>query len=195
MYTLIWFIIIELFLINHKLLLQNLSSISDFFAAFAAIFNLIFIIAVYRKSNSQKQQEEELSKTSYWYRNLIIDRNINDITEIFDKLIDDVRELKSTDVEEKYYVSIKDFQDKKRSLIHILNDMIRVLDPHFADNLDETLDDLEDEFTIRCEDLFTCQSEIWSEKHGELVTCIQNLKSGYFQKLYLYELKGYKYTY
>jgi hypothetical protein len=169
-----------------------LSPVSDFVSAIIAFLNLIFIINFYFADKKGKEQDEIKAQTAYWYRNVILDRNIDNINQIFDYFLEIVRpNASSLNIEELSNV-ISSFQDKKRRLLLVLNDLIRVIDNNFAEKLDELLDNFEDNFTILCEDLFTCPSVEVSTKFNDLYNFIIDSKKKYIGMLYKYEKNGYR---
>lgn len=201
--NLYYFFVIEVFIIwcfftfeitDIKLNVTFLKELSPIISACAATINLIFVITIFRSNKNDKKKDDDLSKISYWYRNIIIDKSIELISERFNKIKIITKDLtpskcyprKLTQIFEKYKI-------EKRSLIQNVNDMIRILDTDFADALDIFLDDYEDLYTEKVEDLFSSKDNAseWDIKFQSLESLILEQKQQYIKKLYEYERNGY----
>lgn len=172
-----------------------LKELSPVISAFAASVNLVFVFAIFRLNKKQKEKDDNLTRISYWYRNLIIDKNIDFISEKFETIKSLTEKLCAKDCSQDKLAEIfESFKVEKRLLIQNIDDMVRILDINFADYLDCFLDDFEDSYTEKVEDLFTCINIEWGLKENILNNDISEHKQRYLYKLYEYEKNGYTYN-
>lgn len=196
-----YFFIIEVFIIwcfftfeiiDIKLDVNFFKDVSPIISAIAATINLIFVITIFKTNKNDKKKDDNLSRISYWYRNIIIDKNIDYISEKFENIRTFTKDLTPDKCDQKKLTEIfENYKVEKRSLIQNVNDMIRILDSNFADNLDCFLDDFEDLYTDKVEDLFTCNDSEWEINYSVLEKVILEQKQKYLKLLYEYERNGY----
>lgn len=180
------------FYFNLTIKIHWLKEISPILSASAAILNLIFVITIFIINKRDKEKDNQLDRTSYWFRNIILDKNIDFIHESFSKIIKYNEDLNPDDcTDDKIREVIITFQEQKRLLITSVNDMIRILDVDFAEDLDIILDEYEDSYTLMVEDLFTCLEPDRESKKLELQKNILDIKNEYLLNLYRYEKNGY----
>lgn len=170
----------------------DLSVLSQILSSVAAILNLVFIVSIFFFNKKEKSNEVKLARKSYWFRNIILDKNIDKVHECYDDILEQINRLdKSSCDDNLFQETVVLFQDRKRLLIATMDDMIRIIDKNFAENLDILLDDFEDEFTNNIEELFTCQIDRWNNNKSNLIKSINDSKAQYLKKIYAYEKDGY----
>lgn len=182
-------------LVGKFLILIKIPNFSQLVTSLVAILNLSFVITIFLLNKKDKQNEETLARKSYWYRNIILDKNIDKIHQCFESIISDINEIEKQNCDDDSFIKvIQRYQEQKRFLIVNVNDMIRISDEEFADILDLYLDNHEDMYTDYVEELFTCSANDWISQRDKLQKSIQNLKKKYFKQLFEYEKNGYTVT-
>lgn len=180
------------FYFNLSVKIHWLKEISPILSALAAILNLIFVVTIFKINQRDKEKDNLLDRTSYWFRTIILDKNIDFIHESFSEVYKYNESLNLDEcTDNKIREVIMTFQEQKRLLIISINDMIRILDVEFAEELDTILDEYEDSYTLRVEDLFTCLEADREAKKSELQKNILDVKNKYLLNLYRYEKNGY----
>lgn len=173
----------KLFSISNVELMKSLGPVVS---AIVAVFNLFFVLSINAYDRKRKIKTEKLDQKSFWFRKIIVEEHLEEINTLFNSLIE------SLDKEELTFENlITDFQMKKRKLIMVLNDQVRILNEDFADALDLRLDDFEDALTFEVEDYLTCPTVERKTKYSSLLNVITSNKKEYLKLLFEFEKDGY----
>lgn len=172
--------------------LNFLRSISPTLAALAAISNLVLVITFFRINKKDTEKQRVLTRKSYWYREVILNKNLKILDENFEKIHDTLDSLKTENVsEELIKATIQNFLILKREILNTINNLIRIMDSDFASELDDLLDDLEDQFTVVLADFLSLNKEDFELEKNSLNSFIIENKNLYLKMLYTYEQNEY----
>jgi hypothetical protein len=173
--------------------ITNLKDFSGAITAIVGMLNIYFLISFRSIDSEKKRKESELQKISFWYREIVLERNFDklDLVDEFIKHLKTIVKNNRTDIE--LINLINKLQDTKRTIINSLNNSIRILNKNFASKLDLILDNFEDSQTELSEDLFTCSESDFEEKIDEIIIGCLSLKNDLIEKLYIFEVQGYKF--
>jgi hypothetical protein len=166
------------------------SSISDVFTAAAAVLNILLIINFYKRDRLRREKDDNTNRIAYWYRNVIIDRNINDLQKFFDDLLLEVQYLRDAMEYEVYEKIFNKFPEKRR-LLSSVNDLISSIDSRFSEKLEEMLDIFQDEFTNKLEQFFNSAEDSPME-FLELEETVLKCRRKYFDALMAFEKDEYR---
>lgn len=170
----------------------NASDKANIIMAIASILNIALVLIFYFKDKSSRKQDETMQKKSYWFRNIIFDKNLSNIEEFYSNNKTIIKVLKSLQTNDAIIKSIQDniycFQEGKRQLIYCFNDSIRIFDVSLANILDNSLDYLEDIFTNKTYNILIGKS---ADTFDSLEKEIMDHKRGFLKTIYDFEMNGY----
>lgn len=171
-----------------------LKEFSPLLTALTAVFNLGLVIYFFVNNKGDIKHERELARKSYWYREVILNKNLTLVTEKYSEIAHLIKNFNLddfTDINMTFMETINKVSTIKRSIIDDFNDLIKVMDLSFSEKLDIFLDDFEDSYTEMIEDLLTTPSDEWESKKEELLKAVIKNKHSFLTELYNYEKQGY----
>lgn len=166
---------------------------SDNISILISLLNLIFIVSFYLYDKKIKKQDDNIRRKSFWYRNIIIEKNINEVEDLWESSILALSSILEDINNDTLRIKMaNDVLQKKRLIINKMHNYIRIIDEDIGIKLDLILDDFEDYFTTFIDNI---NNDI-SEDDKKLIMRnfekeIYNLKEKYFEALYKFELDGY----
>lgn len=162
--------------------------------AIVALLNFYFLHHFRIKDRKSIERDEKVKRVSFWYREIILDRNIDLIKEMSNIIIDEINKVSTNNRnDEKWECIVEKFNDIKIRIISSLNDELRMINSNLATELDRTLDDLQDAFTEESEDLFTCGHEEFSTVKERLLRRCRQHTIKFNKLLFDFEVNGYTY--
>lgn len=180
-----------------KDVIRILNANSSLLSAIVAILNLIVVIKIFKINNYDTKLEKKYAKKSYWYRNLILDRKIEMIESEYDNFIDIIKNTDFFNDKDEYLQLQIDYLNGYRGkLFQNINDLIRIMDPYFAEILDIRLDDLQDMYTDELLELLAIENEKIQEKKEkveEFKGKIIEHRNLFLEDLYQYESADYNF--
>lgn len=176
---------------------KDISHISDIATVIISFINLCFVVYFYFKDQKIKEEEDLYRRKSFWFRNLVLDKNIDKIEEFWDKSHSIFLEC-SQDLKKRGTIRIKvrTVQVMKRELINKVNDYLRIIDAEAGEELDRILDDFEDYYTTTVFSMIF-GSELENDSKQETIRQYEKkheeFKSKYIKFLYKFEIDGCRY--
>jgi hypothetical protein len=135
-----------------------LGSFGSMLASLAAAINLIVIVRFYIADKNYKSIEQKTQCKIYWYRTVILEKNMSVIDSYFKKSIDIIHECEKINIDKRDELVVSDFNkaikiqlgyyvDEKMNINYNLTDMIRIINDEFGQKLDNVVMDFQDEFS------------------------------------------------
>lgn len=159
-----------------------------------AIINLAFIVYIYRKDKKDKIEDEAIKRKSFWFRNIVLEKNINELEllwekahEIFEVVLENSGEIQENRIRVDKVIDIK------RKIVVKLNSFVGIIDEDMEINLDYILDDFEDFYTNIVSELTDTRIEDKELILNKFTINNNSFKEAYFKSLYKFELNGYSY--
>lgn len=175
---------------------EKLRSITLLITAFISIINLSWVIIYAISENRRKQKNNDISKLSFWFRDIVLKNNTGKINVLFDKILVSLNLLKENRNINKYNEINEEFRIAKQNLIYSINDQLININKDFAEDLDIELDNFEDDFTHKLEEYLTEPSNDKIKIKSlfeELISIVNKYKRVYTGMLFHFEMEGYKY--
>jgi len=185
-----------------------LKSLAAFGTLFTSLFNICLVIFFFRSERNYKNKMLDVERQSFWYRKLILEKKIDTVSKVFDTIevedfynIDTQNNIKpdkrrppikskviEQEPKEKIFVDkIKTGLKSLKRETGELNGLIRIIDPKFANTLDECISFFADEYMKSCYSYFNSQKRL-----SDHILLINNYKQQYYELIYIYEKNGYK---
>lgn len=176
-----------------KELSTELKDFGGLITAIISLLNLFFLLS-FRTIDSEKRRASELhDKKSYWFRDVILIRNLDSINKL-ETVVECLSEVAESKRNEKEMHSIiNGFQKEKRNLANTLIDALKMIDEKICINLHADLDNFEDYFTEQLEEVFTCPEEDYLIIIDDLQRKFVSYKNELLATLFQFEMDGYVY--
>lgn len=166
--------------------------------ALITLLNLVVVIGFFIFENRARKKDEKISRRAFWYRNVIIEKNLTYFSEFvidsknkFDHLydLDSAAFTRSLCRNE-----IADIKKLKQKFIWSFNDLIRVIDNDTGANLDSLVLQFEDDLTLLIESL-QLNRDSYLEKtkiNLDFDNKIFDFRNKFLSTIYTFDLNGYK---
>ena len=175
-----------------KAVLKFLKDNSPLLAALAAVSNLLLVFTFFRINKKDTENERKIARKSYWYRDVILNKNLDTLDKNFEEISRETKELRAEDCsEEGLRRAIDGYTSLKREILNTINNLIRIMDDEFADKLDDLLDDFEDFYIEKIEDILTSSEDSLEISKTNLIESITDHKNVYLLEVYTYEKNSY----
>lgn len=173
-------------------ILKLLKDYSTLLTATTALTNLLLVIYFFKINKKEAKEDRENAKKSYWYRDVILDRNLKVLDEKFILMHHQISGLGKEDIsDEGLRTTVSTFTLSKRTILSTINDMVRIMDDSFAQELDRLLDDYEDYYSENIEELLTGDEGEWEYRKEKIMEEISDFKNKFLSKLYIFEKNNY----
>lgn len=131
--------------------LRNISSIITYIIA---VVNIFLVISFFYLQHQSKKSETKVSNMLYWYNNLIVNKNLDNIENFFLQscnIINNINNIGEDIKKNDYNKAIKQqfllFTNAKIKLQHVFVDLIRVMNNDLGQAIDDLLAELQDDLT------------------------------------------------
>lgn len=178
-----------------SIFLANMYNLSGLFITIIALLNLYLVYFFYNENNKSKMKELKIQSKLYWYRTIVIEKNMTLLEDFFQNSLDTITSCKELfcsvenysfdEINEKAKKLIANYTDLKMNVDKNLTDMIKVVDSNFGNEIDKIIMNFQDEFTKSI-------SEAMFKRKDYNYTTIEDLisrqKRTLYSALYSYEI-------
>lgn len=168
---------------------EDLRNLSLIITAIISITNIVFLITFFISERNYKIKQSDMEKKGFWYRKLMIEKNIDGIDEAFNYIIINGLIDKSLDEVTFFNKTRKVFRISKKKLLDIY-ETLEVMDQVFADELAKEIYIFEDEFMKKAVKYFCDDSN--EIKIDDLLNIVKTHKLISKKSLYDYEQNMYQ---
>lgn len=175
-----------------------ISDVANIVMAIAAIANIWIVIWYYLKDKDLKNQEQETNNRLYWYRDVIVDKNINALEKFFERSLEITDQHKQLEMK-KEDLSKAEFAKREREIFAEYNaekylvgqsfiDVVNVVNKGLGQDLYKLFDKFQDDFTLNLADLSSAKSNI---SYTKIKNLVYEQKRKALEEVYSYGFKNH----
>lgn len=134
------------------------SDIANIIMAIAAVTNIWAIIWYYLKDKDIRNQEQQTNNRLYWYRDVIVDKNIKALENFYGQSLAIIekythlamtrKDLSEQEFSRRVKMLFREFNQEKYLLGHSFIDVIGVVNKSLGQDLYQLFDKFQDDFTL-----------------------------------------------
>jgi len=177
-----------------------ISAFSDSMVAVISAINLAFILYIYHSDKQKKEQEEKIRTTFFWFREIILGKNISIIEKFFTNSLQSVESLKSKGIQgsgqaniiaNDINLAIENFQNNRSEATNYFCNLIIIINDKIGSELDLILAKYEDAFMEFIDEVYSCpQNSNWLLDEFKMKAV--DIRKEFFSLLYTFEMNQYK---
>lgn len=111
--------------------------------------NFVFVVWVYFKDEQKQSKQDYIEKKKYWYHDVLIERNMPLVQELFTESIGIIDEIGDKEDFVKVKALLRKVKDKRNALDRSIGFMMNAYDPELYKNFSIYLRSFEDEVTTK----------------------------------------------
>lgn len=135
-----------------------LRSIASIATVLISTLNIILVIVFYFLGRKNYKEENILNKKSYWFRNVILEPNIEKLENYFKEIHKVTDNLEGQD-DDYYSEAFVKFKELTNDVNSNFLDLLKVMDTNLAEKIEQRLIDFEDEFVDLAIQLLALEKE------------------------------------
>lgn len=126
------------------------SEFTGFASIILGIINIGVVLYIFnsnrKKLNQDREHDEKRNKNSFWYREVVLQPNIDFINQFFNDLKDIMQKLSDSNDDDYYLEQFIKFKELSSKLNDQFIELLKVIDEDLSGNIYLYVEELEDEF-------------------------------------------------